>query len=110
MAQAVKERLEKVGDEYFRIHPKGSGVICIKEEGIEAFTLVEEYLGVLHSPWRWFEIQDYLKRRTSDKLPDFYNIILERPRDDPHGYQVSFVDAAAKVIIMIFWCYFYLFC
>eukprot|EP00210_Caulerpa_lentillifera_P000252 g245.t1 len=96
MAQTVKERLVSVGEEYFRVHPKGSGVICAREEGIEAFTLVEEYLGVLHSPWRWFEIQDYLKRRTSDKLPDFYNIILERPKDDPDGYQVSFIDAAAR--------------
>ena len=29
-----------------------------------------------------------------DELPDFYNITLERPRDDPDGYDVLFVDAA----------------
>ena len=32
-----------------------------------------------------------------DELPDFYNIVLERPRDDPTGYDVIFIDAAAKV-------------
>ncbi len=32
-----------------------------------------------------------------DELPDFYNIVLERPRDDPTGYDVMFIDAAAKV-------------
>ena len=32
-----------------------------------------------------------------DELPDFYNIVLERPRDDPTGYDVLFIDAAAKV-------------
>ncbi len=48
-------------------------------------------------PWRWFEIQDAVKRITGDELPDFYNIVLERPKDDPAGYDVLFIDAAAKV-------------
>ena len=44
---------------------------------------------------RWFEKQDALKvRRRPGELPDFYNITLERPRDDPAGYDVLFVDAA----------------
>jgi len=96
MAQAVKERLSLVGEDYFRIHPKGTGVTCVRDIGIDKFTLVEEYLGVLHSPWRWFEIQDILKRKTPNELPDFYNILLERPVDDPAGYELTFVDAAAK--------------
>lgn len=41
--------------------------------------------------------QDAVKRITGDELPDFYNIVLERPKDDPDGYDVLFVDAAAKV-------------
>ena len=32
-----------------------------------------------------------------DELPYFYNIVLERPRDDPTGYDCLFIDAASKV-------------
>jgi hypothetical protein len=46
------------------------------------------------SGWRWFEIQDAIKKITQKDLPDFYNITLERPKDDPDGYDVMFVDAA----------------
>ena len=42
-------------------------------------------------------LQDAVKRITGDELPDFYNIVLERPKDDPDGYDVLFIDAAAKV-------------
>lgn len=44
--------------------------------------------------WRWFEIQDAIKKITQKELPDFYNITLERPKDDPDGFDVMFVDAA----------------
>lgn len=44
--------------------------------------------------WRWFELQDAIKKITQKDLPDFYNIALERPRDDPDGYDILFVDAA----------------
>ena len=47
----------QVGCDFFRLHPKGRGVVCKQAAGIPAFTFVEEYLGELHSPWRWFEIQ-----------------------------------------------------
>ena len=41
-------------------------------------------------------LQDALKKNNADELPDFYNIQLERPRDDPGGYDCVFIDAAAK--------------
>ena len=41
-------------------------------------------------------MQDALKKVTKDELPDFYNIVLERPRDDPAGYDALFVDAASR--------------
>ena len=41
-------------------------------------------------------MQDAIKKTTGSELPDFYNIVLERPRDDPAGYDVLFVDAASK--------------
>ncbi|GIL69137.1 hypothetical protein Vretifemale_124 [Volvox reticuliferus] len=93
-AAAVMARVKQIGWAYFRLHPKGRGVVCKVPEGLSAFTFVEEYLGELHSPWRWFEIQDAIKKLTQQELPDFYNITLERPRDDPDGYDVMFVEAA----------------
>ncbi|KAK9818057.1 hypothetical protein WJX72_006388 [[Myrmecia] bisecta] len=82
---------------YFRLHPKGQGVMCKREGGLPAGTFVAEYLGELYSPWRWFEKQDALKKRNPHMgLPDFYNITLERPKDDEAGYDVVFVEAAQK--------------
>lgn len=89
-------RKASVGENYFRVHPKGVGVICNKEEGIPAFTFVDEYFGVIHSPWRWYEVQDMLRKQHSNSLTDFYNIILERPIDDPYGYDAIFIDAASR--------------
>ena len=42
-------------------------------------------------------MQDAAKKLTGEELPDFYNIMLERPRDDEGGYDILFVDAASKV-------------
>ena len=42
-------------------------------------------------------MQDIIKKGSNDELPDFYNIVLERPKDDAAGYDVLFVDAASKV-------------
>lgn len=47
----------QVGYNYFRLHPKGVGLICKQQGGIPPLTFVEEYLGEIHTPWRWFEIQ-----------------------------------------------------
>jgi hypothetical protein len=46
-----------VGFAYYRLHPKGKGMVCARPGGIEPFTFVEEYVGEIHTGWRWFEIQ-----------------------------------------------------
>ncbi|CAG9332609.1 unnamed protein product [Blepharisma stoltei] len=90
----------------FKIHPKGTGVVCINRAGIPANSLVVEYSGELYTPALWFEKQDALKnanntmkRRANDAgecLPDFYNIMIERHMDDPAGYDVMVVDPILK--------------
>lgn len=47
----------QVGYNYFRLHPKGVGLVCKRSGGLPPLTFVEEYLGEIHTPWRWFEIQ-----------------------------------------------------
>ena len=94
VAAAVAARVSGLGRAYYRIHPKGCGIICIAPGGLPAQTFVEEYFGEVHPPWRWFEKQDALKRRRRGDLPDFYNMLLDRPKDDAGGFDVIFVDAA----------------
>lgn len=48
--------------------------------------------------------QDVIKKGGNDELPDFYNIVLERPRDDGGGFDVLFIDAASKVRLLA-WCH-----
>ena len=48
--RAVRDRIENSGLNYFRIHPKGCGVICVKEGGIEKATFVSRYLGEVWNP------------------------------------------------------------
>lgn len=86
-----------VGPEHFRIHPKGKGVQCIKKGGISANSIICKYLGEVYPPWLWFEKQDLLKIKLHElemdhNLPEFYNIILERPITSPGGYDVLFID------------------
>ena len=71
---------------------KGIGVLCICEEGIKKGDLIGEYIGEVYPPWRWFEKEATKKRvkervnLRTDELPEFYNMILERPS---RGYNLS---------------------
>ena len=59
-------------------------------------------MGEIYPPYRWCERIDIVEqaRKTFDlkpTLPDFYNILLERPRHDlPGGYGLLYVDASQK--------------
>lgn len=80
----------------FRIHPKGTGVVCINPDGIQPHQFVTEYLGELYPAYRWCERMDVVEQaqqtfELKPTLPDFYNILLERPRQDPDGYGMSAV-------------------
>ena len=98
-AEALLDAVKMLGIDAFRIHPKGTGVLCTAPDGIAPHTVVCEYLGELYPPYRWCEKLDVVKQaqkkfHLKPTLPDFYNILLERPRQDPNGYGVLFVDAA----------------
>ena len=90
-----------LGESAFRVHPKGHGAVVLKKEGIAANTLVTQYRGEIYPPWRWGEKMDAIEE-VQEKfglrpvLPDFYNMVLERPRIDPRGYGLLFVDASRK--------------
>lgn len=48
-AEAVLGQFNSSGYPWFRLHPKGRGVIVARPQGVPAFTLVEEYFGELHT-------------------------------------------------------------
>ena len=100
-AQVIRGRVQREGIENFRIHPKGTGVIVTSPKGLPANELIDEYLGEIYPPWRWQERQDAVAAaqrtlRTPQALPDFYNIVLERPSNDVKGYGLWYVDASAR--------------
>jgi hypothetical protein len=88
-------------DGFFRIHPKGHGSVVIAENGLKANSLVTYYRGEVYPAWRWCEKMDAIEKTQKDlnlrpNLPDFYNMAMERPKKDPRGYGILFVDASRK--------------
>lgn len=103
-ARCILDAIQEYGLDLFKIHPKGTGVICIRPEGIPAHVLLAEYLGELYPSYRWCERMDVIEQaqkkfELKPVLPDFYNILLERPRQDPDGYGLLYVDASMKANI-----------
>eukprot|EP01041_Mallomonas_annulata_P010270 gene10270-21427_t len=100
-AEIIQNNIAQSNITKFRIHPKGTGVICNIPEGIRPHVVVTDYLGELYPPYRWCEKLDVIEQaqrafKLKPTLPDFYNILLERPRNDPSGYGMIFVDASQK--------------
>ena len=90
-AEAVHASIQEYTIDVFRIHPKGTGVICINPAGIQPHVFLTSYLGELYPPYRWCERLDVVEQaqetfELKPTLPDFWNILLERPRQDPNGY------------------------
>ena len=100
-ANAILKSIDKLSIDTFKIHPKGRGIICTNPLGIPPHVFITEYLGEIYPPYRWCERLEVIKQ-TQEKfqlrpsLPDFYNIVLERPRQDVNGYSVIYVDASQK--------------
>jgi [histone H3]-lysine4 N-trimethyltransferase ATXR3 len=93
---------QRIGADWFHCHPKGTGVLCQRPEGIPERTFVDKYLGELYPCWRWNERLDAIEDAQAryglkPELPDFYNMLLERPKVDSRGYGVLHVDAGRHV-------------
>jgi len=85
--------LNRDGIDAFKVHSKGIGVICCNRSGFKKNEFINEYYGEIYPPWRWYEKQDIIKKgqnegKISQGLPDFYNIILEKHKTDPEGYDI----------------------
>jgi hypothetical protein len=99
-AHILRRAITSLGYDFFRVHPKGHGsiVLCPK---IPPNRLVTFYRGEVYPSWRWGEKMDAIsliqeKKGLKPRLPDFYNMTLERPQKDPRGYGLLFVDASRK--------------
>jgi hypothetical protein len=101
VARLVRLASDSMDDDYFRIHPKGHGSVVIGEGGLKANSLVTYYRGEVYPAWRWCEKLDAIELVQKElnlrpNLPDFYNMAMERPKKDPRGYCLLFVDASRK--------------
>ncbi|BAT04105.1 Os08g0180100, partial [Oryza sativa Japonica Group] len=77
----------------------GLGVVCNKTGGFGVDDFVIEFFGEVYPSWRWYEKQDgikHIQNNSDDQAPEFYNIMLERPKGDRDGYDLVFVDAMHK--------------
>ena len=91
-----------MGDHNFAIHPKGHGIVA--RTRIRQGEFVGPYCGELYPLWLWEQkeaVEDEERRRTAGKdgkvkLPDFWNMRLERPRGSKKGYDILYVDAKHK--------------
>lgn len=99
-ANQLRRARAVLGPDFFRVHPKGHGSIVLSQS-VKPHTLVTFYRGELYPSWRWGEKMDAIELTQKRKdlkpaLPDFYNMVLERPQSDPRGYGLLFVDASRK--------------
>jgi hypothetical protein len=65
MAETMLAGISMVKDRnrnYFRVHSKGIGIFCKRQDGIKASNLIVEYFGEIYQPWNWYEKQDVLKQ------------------------------------------------
>ena len=96
-ADAVVSAVNRWEDHNFRVHPKGKGIICVKEGGIRKDEFINEYQGEVYPAWQWNERENAIemlaaKQVNKDVLPDFWNIQLERHVNDPGGHDVLTID------------------
>ena len=83
----------------FVVHRKGYGVVNIREKNIQKGEFVVDFLGEIYPPWAWMEKQDAIKQAQKAKglkdigAPEFYNMQMERPGGDKHGFGLLFCDA-----------------
>ena len=95
-ARSLLTAREIMGCDMFRIHPKGTGVLCTNPDGIPPHTVISDYLGEVYPPYRWCEKLAVLEKTQANfglkpTLPDFYNILLERHRKDVDGYGIFYL-------------------
>jgi hypothetical protein len=100
-ARQLRKAIKLYGYENFRIFPKGCGVMCSDLEGIRPHKLVTEYIGEIYPPWRWAEKNEAIEEaqrvyNSKPTLPDFYNIVLERPKHERRGYDLLYLDASKR--------------
>ncbi|VAI87563.1 unnamed protein product [Triticum turgidum subsp. durum] len=95
MLKAMRSRPEH----NYVAYRKGLGVVCNKKGGFGMDDFVIEFFGEVYPSWRWYEKQDgikHIQNNSEDQAPEFYNIMLERPKGDRDGYDLVFVDAMHK--------------
>ena len=101
---------------HVRAHAKGQGVLVTCPQGIPSGRFVGQYVGELYTAWRWAEREQrgggggggavvgaVAARKAATRMgasPEYYNIVLERPKADPRGYDVLYVDVSERIFLI----------
>jgi hypothetical protein len=90
----------------YRAFSKGLGIVVNNTNGIQKNQLIVQYFGEVYPAWYWYDKQDVIKMFlleikkkksahsslstyiTENSVPEFYNIMLEKHKDDPLGYDL----------------------
>ncbi|AQK40850.1 Histone-lysine N-methyltransferase ATXR3, partial [Zea mays] len=99
MCLGMLKTMRNRSEQNFVAYRKGLGVVCNKKGGFGVDDFVVEFFGEVYPSWRWYEKQDgikHIQNNSEDQAPEFYNIMLERPKGDGDGYDLVFVDAMHK--------------
>ena len=107
----IKQLSIKQLRECVRAFSKGLGVVCVKPQGIAKNSLIVRYFGEVYPPWYWYLKQDAIKsflsklkkghcrkltQYRSNYNMEFYNIFLEKHRDEPGGTELLVIDPIIK--------------
>ncbi|GAQ80364.1 hypothetical protein KFL_000520360 [Klebsormidium nitens] len=100
LVEAVTELAHKMmetGPLWFRVHPKGTSLVCQRAGGLDAGTCVASYPpSTILRPYQWFELQEGLRKQSKEaelKPPNRVDFLLvEQAATSKEGYEVFFVD------------------
>lgn len=95
----ILRSIQNWGEHNFCVHPKGVGVICVNDDGIQKGDILGSYHGELYPLWLWEQKEareDALRKQTRGgkaSLPDFWNMRFEIPSSEPNGFTILYVDS-----------------
>lgn len=115
LARGIEVLIKQLGIKQLRdcvrSFSKGLGVVCVNPRGILRNSLIVRYFGEVYPPWFWYLKQDAIKSflsklkkghcrklaqyRTNYNM-EFYNIFLEKHRDEPQGTELLVIDPIIK--------------
>ena len=85
--QAILDASVQYGLDMFKIHPKGTGIICTAPDGIAPHQFISEYLGDIYPPYRWCERLDVVEQAQEKYTEAYFTRFLQHSVREATGPQ-----------------------